>query len=161
MITQRKLKEILHYDPKTGLWTWLVSRGCVKVGTKAGVMSKGWYRIIRIDKKNYGAHRLAILYMTGKFPPFEVDHINGVIGDNRYENLRLATHQQNISNQKRHKDKKGLKGTWLTKHKRRWKATIFTKGKNINLGYFDTEIEAHLAYCAAAKKYHGEFARAS
>ena len=161
MITQSELKKILHYDPKTGSWTWLVSRGCVKVGTKAGVMSKGWYRIIRIDKENYGAHRLAFLYMTGKLPTLEVDHINGVVGDNRYENLRLATHQQNTSNQRQHKNKKGLKGTWLTEYGKRWGARIAPNGKAIHLGYFDTEIDAHRAYCAAAKKYHGEFARAS
>lgn len=89
-----------------------------------------------------------------------VDHINGDGLDNRRSNLRLATHSQNLWNQRRRKDNRsGLKGASFIKKYGRWQAQIKTFGKKKHLGYFDTAEEAHAAYCTAAEIYHREYTR--
>jgi hypothetical protein len=69
-LTQEKLKENLDHNPETGLFTWKVSNNNrIKIGNIAGSVSKTTgYRIIRFNKKNYLAHRLAFLYINGEFP---------------------------------------------------------------------------------------------
>ena len=82
-LTQERLKELLHYDPETGYFTWKISpNNAVKVGSVAGTSMNNYIRII-IDHKAYLAHRLAFLYMEGYFPEHEVDHINRIRDDNR------------------------------------------------------------------------------
>lgn len=101
MINQKRLKEVLDYDPATGVFTWRVelnARG--KVGDPAGCNSWG-YRVIRIDGRLYGAHRLVWLYVHGRWPDAMIDHVNGDRSDNRIENLREANSVQNAHNAKR------------------------------------------------------------
>lgn len=87
-----------------------------------------------------------------------VDHINGNSLDNRRENLRLATKQQNGANAKLRRDNKaGLKGIY--RHQNRWTAMIGLNGKTIYLGCYDTAEEAHQAYCKKAEELFGEYAR--
>lgn len=89
----------------------------------------------------------------------EVDHINGNRLDNRRCNLRLATHEQNMHNARRRKDNSsGFKGVSWKVRDRKWYAAIEISGKRIHLGVFDTAEEAHVAYCGAADRLHGEFA---
>lgn len=75
-----------------------------------------------------------------------------------FANLREATIAQNHHNSRGRKADK-LKGAFWHKRDQRWRAQIYLNAKPIHLGYFDSELEAHNAYCEAAKKYHGEFAR--
>lgn len=101
-------------------------------------------------------HRL-ILNKTSKM----IDHINGNTLDNRKCNLRLATNQQNIANQKISKrNTSGYKGVHLKKYnlKNPYIAYITCKNIRYHLGYFKTAEEAATAYNNAAKKYFGEFA---
>lgn len=107
-------------------------------------------------------HRVILERILGR--PLEakeqVDHRDGDGLNNRRENLRLATASENQRNQ--HRDRtntSGFKGACWDKSVNRWKATIKVNRKCIHLGRFDTPEEAHAAYCAAAIKYHGEFAR--
>jgi hypothetical protein len=87
-----------------------------------------------------------------------VDHINGNTLDNRKENLRIVTLQQNSWNQS--KKKKGAsKYKGVTKNGNRWRARIRVDDKLIHLGYFGTQEEAALEYNKAASFYYGEFAR--
>jgi hypothetical protein len=115
---------------------------------------------LSIDGRQYAAHRLAWLHMTGEWPPADIDHANGDPGDNRWNNLRAATRAQNISNgRKRSTNTSGFKGVSWRSAKEKWQAAITVNGLKRFLGYFDDPAEAHAAYVRAAEKYHGEFAR--
>jgi hypothetical protein len=90
----------------------------------------------------------------------EVDHINTNKLDNRRENLRVCTRQQNNCNtNKRSDNKSGFKGVCFEKRRQKFVARIRIDGKLKHLGYFATAAAAHEEYKIAAVKYHGEFAR--
>lgn len=159
-ITQKRLKEILHYNPDTGVFTWLVDKTRVMAGDRAGKVTRDGYVDIGVDGKRYPAHRLAVFYMTGKMPSEYVDHINSDRSDNRWINLRLASNSQNQMNVPMWSNNtSGFKGVSWHKHEGRWRASIRVGGKRKHLGYFDTAEQGRAAYNEAAKIYHGEFAR--
>jgi len=88
-----------------------------------------------------------------------VDHRDGDGSNNRRENLRLASHAENIRNSRKYDNNtSGHKGTCWSKHASKWTAHIRVSEKRINLGYFDNIEDAAAAYRQAATKYHGEFA---
>jgi hypothetical protein len=154
MITQSSLKEALDYDPNTGMFRWKVSAGSVKAGDVAGTYMDG-YRHIQIDGRIYRAHRLAWLYVRGRWPEDGVDHKNGIRDDNRIDNLREATDVQNKQNtiKPRSHNTSGYLGVSMSKiHRPR--ARIRVDGKVHNLGYFDDPAEAHQAYVAAKRRLH-------
>ena len=103
-LTQERLKEVLHYDPLTGLLTRVVAAGSAKVGDIAGTITTNRdgkrYRHIKLDSKSHLAHRLACLYMEGKFPLAQIDHEDGDGTNNIWTNLRHATNQENGKNQR-------------------------------------------------------------
>jgi hypothetical protein len=155
------LREILSYDPDTGVFRWKVSEtNRVSVGGVAGSQNGDGYTRIMIGKKKYRAHRLAWLHVYGEWPAKYVDHVDGDRSNNKITNLREATNAQNMRNCGAYAtNTSGFKGVTFHKHRRRWHARINIPSKQIHLGYFDTPEEAHAAYCAAAAKLHGEFAR--
>jgi hypothetical protein len=118
------------------------------------------YRYIRFDGKNHSAHRLIWVYHYGEIPKgLTIDHKNHITNDNRLENLRLATRNQQVHHRRLGKNNKsGFKGVTWHKFSGRWRARIGVNGKQIFLGYFDCPKEAHAAYCRAADEYHDEFA---
>ena len=157
MITPDRLRELLNYDPVTGVFTWIVARGSHKPGAVAG--RKHGYVNIMIDGRMYKAHRLAWLYVTGEWPEADIDHVNMNKRDNRFYNLREATRSQNRMHTGAHADSKsGAKGVSWYKRGRKWRAAIHVGGKQRHLGYFATKAEAMLAYSAAARSIFGEFA---
>jgi hypothetical protein len=106
--------------------------------------------------KKLSMHRVVL----GEIGSLHVDHINRNTVDNRRENLRPATRFQNLSNRPaRLGTKGGLKGVTWDKQCQKWKARITSNGKTITLGLFKSKEDAHAAYCEAAPKMHGEFAR--
>lgn len=97
-------------------------------------------------------HRLLMQACAG----VEVDHIDGNPLNNSRSNLRLCTHAENMRNRRMHRNNRtGLKGVYPAEG--RWRAQIRVDGRKVNLGYFDSPINAHLAYAAASEKYHGKF----
>lgn len=159
-ITQAELKEWLSYNPETGHFTWIKPYKKRSVGKQAGNLNKRLgYVQIRLHKKLYYAHRLAWLYMTGEWPKDEVDHRMGNRADNRWSELRAATHAQNGSNLSTSgRGKNKYKGVHVAQGKY-IQARIMKHGKFHYLGTFQTEEEAAEAYRKAAKEMFGEFAR--
>ena len=161
MLTQKELKELLHYNPDTGVFTWRVSPSrTVKVGQVAGHTPKNTgYLQIRLSNKLYQGHRLAWLYMAGEWPRKYIDHINGVRDDNRWVNLREATQRQNAYNRGGMKgSSSNHKGVSWDKWNKKWVVKARSPTKHLNLGYFDCEHEAALVYNQFALKHHGEYA---
>lgn len=155
-LTQDRLKEVLDYNPGTGVFTWKTApRYGINAGDRAGSLDGAGYVQIKVDRKLHRAHRLAWLYVYGKFPS-AMDHKNRVKSDNRIENLREASDFQNLANQPAKRN--GLKGAYWHKLAQKWWSQITVDYKYIYLGLFETEPEAHLAYCAAARKHRGEYA---
>ena len=161
MLTKQLLMELLIYDSRTGVFIWREDRGrLAKKGQTAGTQNCFGYIEITIKGKRYRAHRLAFLYMAGKLPKDEVDHINTIRNDNRWENLREATRSENSRNGPiRKKNKAGYKGVCWHKRDLIWRAQITVNYKVLHLGNFIIEEEAALAYNEAALKYFGEYAK--
>lgn len=161
MITQERLKELLSYDPLTGVFLWRVAkkRGG-SPGDRAGYSQSNGYVVIRVDRKLCKAHRLAWLFHYGEIPDREVDHINLDKSDNRISNLRLATRSQNRSNVRAYKNStSGQKGVTPHRMTGKWQATISINGKQKYLGLFEDREVAASAYAKAAQELHGKFAR--
>lgn len=158
-LTADRLRALLHYDPTTGIFTNRVHRGSTaRAGNVAGCLSTSdGYLRIRIDGRQYLAHRLAWLHVTGCWPSGEVDHRNGVRTDNRFANLRDATssvNSQNLRAARRDNKTAGLLGVSYMASKGRYRATICVSGKHLHLGLFSSPEEAHVAYRAAKRRYH-------
>ncbi|BCQ23123.1 HNH endonuclease [Caballeronia sp. NK8] len=158
-ITLERLKQILSYEPDTGLFRWKVYRNAkVGVGDIAGTISAKGYAMIGTGGRLYQAHRLAWFYMTGAWPDHEIDHRNHIKTDNRFENLRQATKTDNNRNRRFKRNRSGFKGVAFNPRLKKWNAQIWYDGKQKHLGVFDRPEDAHEAYRAAAKEIHGEFA---
>jgi hypothetical protein len=153
-LTQDRLKDLLHYDPATGHFTWKVSRSGVKhCNGSAGTQNASGYVVIGIDGFIYPAHRLAWLYVYGEWPKHQIDHINRCKYDNRIANLRDATPSENLHNTGiNSSNTSGLKGVSFHKKSRKWQAFIRNNGRNQYLGVFDTPENASKAYLAAKDK---------
>lgn len=156
ILTAARLRELLHYDPETGEFRWLIGRGCARAGDAAGSPMKSGYIHFGVDGKIYYAHRLAWLYMTGEWPPSGlIDHINMRKADNRFENLRDVTRSGNGENKRTalKNNGSGHLGAFLA-HDGQWTSKIVVKGQRHYLGRFKTAQEAHDAYVAAKRLLH-------
>lgn len=169
-ITVEHLKDAIHYDPKSGAFTWSsrIDQGrswnAVHAGKTAGAHFRNKqgdkansYIRISINKQPYFAHRLAWLWMTGEWPNQLIDHVNGDGTDNRWSNLRAATHSQNAVNQRvRSTNRHGLKG--VSRQKKKWVAYINAGGVQQILGRFDCIEDAVKVRREAEDKEYGGFA---
>jgi hypothetical protein len=158
-LSREYVASLFEYEAETGHLRRKTRRGNKCAGQIAGGLLTDGYVSVGIDGLPYLAHRLAWLLAYGEWPDRQIDHINGERADNRLSNLRLATNAQNCRNQKPRRSKSGLKGAAWCDTRKEYVATIRTEpGKRKRLGRFKTAEEAHEAYKAAAKIYHGEFA---
>ena len=158
-LSAERLRERVLYDPDTGVMTWRKSYFASRIGKPLGYTSPTTgYRATHMDGRLWPMHRLIWLYVHGRWPADQIDHINGQRADNRLCNLREATHAQNCANIGFWRGRP-IKGVTFTRG--RWQAQIRVGGKNIYLGLFDTEEEASAAYFAKAREVKGEFMRAA
>src|SRR3990167_8685574 len=163
-LRRERLRDLLDYNHESGHFTWRSDRpGGVKKGDRAGCAQENGVRRsvfrrwqIVIDRKHYKAHRLAWFYVYGTWPKM-LDHINGNGHDNRISNLREATPADNMANSLHPKGTTGFRG--VSYYKNGYMAQISVNGRSVYLGRFRTPEEAHEAWCRAAHKFRGDFAR--
>jgi hypothetical protein len=151
-LTQERLRTLFDYNPETGIFTRIgIVNGRQQKGVAGGI-DHGYVCIGVVGKRHY-AHRLAWLYVYGRWPEI-VDHINGDGADNRIANLREITISGNLENQRSgHRNSStGLLG--VSPHGSRWRAAIRANKETTRLGVFDTPELAHQAYVAAKRKLH-------
>jgi len=138
-ITQEQLKYLLTYDPNTGNFYWKNPKKPSMVGKLYGTLDKRkGYLTGKLLGKGYKLHRLACLYMTGIFPPEQIDHRNGMPSDNRWSNLRAVSNSINQKNTSRRIDNSsGVTGVNWEKFENKWKSQIQVDGTKIYLGKFE------------------------
>ncbi len=155
-------KEFLHtqFKYQDGLLFWKIQPSQrTKVGSIAGGEHGGGYKKVRVNGKKQFIHRVVFMMHHGFLPKF-IDHIDGNPSNNKIQNLREATHSQNIMNKRlQSNNSTGIRGVHFDKAKSKYAASITVQRIRIHLGYFDSFELAALCYAESAKKYHGEFAR--
>ncbi len=158
MITQHLLKITLHYDADTGVFTWkIVPRYGINIGDKAGSVTAEGYINIGLYGSYYMAHRLAWLYVTGKWPKNQIDHKNTIRSDNSFNNLREATRSINCQNQHKAHIHSKTKILGVSHSGKKFITRIRTNGDEHYLGTFSNASEAEQAYLSAKMTYHKGF----
>jgi hypothetical protein len=159
LVTQERLKELLHYDPLTGVFIRLVDVGNrVKAGQIINRKDSYGYSVVGVDGKRYLAHRLAWLYVYGYLPENDIDHIDRVRHHNWISNLRevsRACNQRNTGNPK--DNTSGTKGVVWNKAVGKWQASVMVNGKQVYLGQHTnfTEAACHRLAAEQAEDWAG------
>lgn len=155
-LTAERLREILTYDPNTGEFRWRISiNSQAPEGAITGYVSRAGYSLIRISGRKYRAHRLAWLYVHGRWPKDQIDHINRIRNDNRITNLREATHWENQQNRGiASRNSSRYAGVCWHTGKSKWHARIKINGRYKHIGYFEFIEDGVAARAAAKAKVH-------
>jgi hypothetical protein len=158
-MTQEQLKENLHYNPETGVFTRIIANcNSIKIGEIAGGQDVRGYIQIRVLGKNYKAHKLAWFYTYGVWPSKFLDHEDTNKSNNKINNLREATNSENQQNVKKFQknNKLGFLGVVEIKNSKtnRYRANIQINNKSIHIGNFPTAEEAHEAYLNKKRELH-------
>ena len=142
MITQKTLKKLFKYNPKTGLFITLTTSPHGFSGVVAGCKNKLGYITISIKGRSYKAHRLAWLYMEGYYPEPDIDHIDGNPSNNKFANLRMVSKSCNLQNSKLSKRNitgfKGVHPGWNGY----WRARGTANGEKYDLGTYKNVFDA-------------------
>lgn len=168
-LTAQQVRKLLRYDPDTGELFWLPrpremfrawgdykawNARYANVQAFTSDCGKGYY-IGSIHDRKYKAHRVIWLMQTGEWPTDEIDHINGIRGDNRWANLRVVSRAKNCRNMGlRPQNTSGVTGVRWSERDQKWRARIKVDGITKSLGHFDT-IEAAAEARAAANIAYG------
>jgi hypothetical protein len=161
-LTHKRLCEVLSYDRRSGIFrlrkpTSVHDRR--KIGDALGALMTKGYMAIMLDGERIPNHVLAWFYVTGRWPTEQIDHKDLDKVNNAFANLREATNGQNKANSRVYKNtKSGLKGAYFSRGA--WVAKIRKDNKLRHIGTFRDAKSAHAAYVQAAKRLHGDFARA-
>lgn len=159
-ISLERVRELLTYEPDTGVFRWKVRRNYKALpGCVAGRPTAQGYIAITLDRQTFLAHRLAWFYVHGVWPGV-IDHRDTIKTNNSIANLRTATGQQNGFNRAAPKhNSSGIKGVSWDAANRKWRAHITPGGKFVSLGRFERMEDAAAAYARAASNIAGEYAR--
>ena len=156
-LTRDRLCELLDVDTEKGIFVWKHTMGGkAKKGQEAGALTAGGYVSIRIDQRDYLAHRLMWLYVYGGMPLINIDHIDRDRTNNKPTNLRLATEKQNGENRSlKSNNLSGHRGVYFRKYlkSKPWHVNIMNNRKTIHIGYFATIEEALIARRKAEETY--------
>lgn len=145
----------IKYNPKTGEFTYLSSKGRKTPDLVVRSLDRHGYTRVSYKGKRYLAHRVAFLFQTGEWPEGDVDHINGVRSDNKWENLRIASRKQNLANQRKFRGKSRFKG--VSPYPNGWVAQY---GRKVGyIGCSPVEKEAALMYNYAVEKEVGVYGK--
>lgn len=153
-LTQEALKVSLHYEPTSGIFTWLKTSRGGWVGKTAGWVLNNGYRAIQLEGSTVLAHRLAWFYTHGRWPIGEVDHRNRNRDDNSLTNLRdvpKSTNQANVF--VRSDSTTGHTGVNWNTQRGLWVVRIQREGRRYTLGYF-SNLEKAVEVRAAADLEH-------
>jgi hypothetical protein len=155
MLTAERLREVLDYDPSEGVFRWKEARGCRPARSVAGSVGEHGYVRIVINRKWYGAHRLAWCITHGAWPSEFIDHKDGDPSNNRLANLREATPKQNAENRKVHCNSlSGETGVRWHKRTQMWEARIGHSGRLHHIGYFRAKTQAVAARAKVKESLH-------
>lgn len=158
-LTAEEARHRLAYDAETGCLTWVnpASHRVRKGDIVTSVRADGYIQV-GIAGRRYMAHRVIWLMVTGSWPTNLVDHKDGDKTNNRWVNLRCATHVLNAQNLRRgHKDSKhGLLGVSFIRGRKKnpFRSELRVDGRSVYLGTFPTPETAHSAYLAAKRQHH-------
>lgn len=170
---QEFLKDVLDYNPETGILVWCkrnprdgldpgyIDRWNARyAGLTAGYINEQGYHCVTVQRIKCRACRLIFVYMTGKQPDGEVDHINGNPSDDRWINLHDTTGLGNKKNLKTSKrNKSGRKGVFNLSNGM-FMTHIYANG-HANTKRFATFAEAVAQREAWEQQFFGEFTRGS
>jgi len=155
-VNKELLNEIFHYEDGNLIWKKKIAHNTI-IGKIAGRTYDIGYKSIGLYGKEYMSHRLVFMFHHGYFPK-EVDHIDGNKSNNRIENLRPATHSENLKNQKiRTTNVSGHKNVGWVKREQKWRVRITVNFKDKHIGYFSDRELADLVAVEAANLHHGKF----
>lgn len=164
-LTAEFVRQAFDYNPFTGLLRWRKrpDRSAHWNSRYAGRTVGSPVRrglSVNINKKRYLIHRIIWVWMTGEWPPYELDHKDVNYRNNRWDNLRPATAAQNMANQGiRSNNTSGYKG--VSRKRDKWQVSICINRNHMNIGTYATKEEAAKAYIEATNRLNGVFARHS
>lgn len=161
------LRQLLVYQPETGKLFWLyrplstfpTTRACNIwnarfAGKEAFTALSEGYKVGRIHKKMYKAHRVIWALYYGNWPNDYIDHIDHNRDNNRIENLRITSHSENCKNRSKVFSSGNVTGIYFLPKLNSWRARIRHNGKTIHLGYFKNKCDAAHAYENAKIQYN-------
>lgn len=157
-LSQLRLKELLHYDPDTGIFTRAAMMPGSSIGSVCGTKKQNGYVVICVDRMYFRAHRLAWFYVHGTWPPEFIDHVNHIRHDNRISNLRcVSTRQNSLNTSLRSDNALGAKNVYFDKQAGKFGVKFTENGVQKLVGHFDSEALAKAAAKDYRERAHGEF----
>lgn len=153
-ITAERLRQLVRYDQETGHFIRNIKTAPRAIVDRPTGADHNGYLAMSLDCRRYYLHRLAWLYMVGEWPRNKIDHIDGNRKNNVWANLRDVSDMVSAQNMRRASKNNAVGLLGVYKKRKRFVARIYTSGKQIVVGSFDSPEEAHAAYVTAKRRHH-------